>query len=55
MKAARLKLNSNMDSGLVYRVYQNQDQGPITLRVIHLDRFYNLPLMKKILHLSQEL
>ena len=31
-----------MESGLMYHVYQNQGQGPIT----PLDRFYNLPLMK---------
>ena len=35
-----------MDFGLLHRVYQNQGQGPITLGVTSLDRFYNLPLMK---------
>ena len=30
----------------MYHVYQNQGQGPITLRVTSLDMFYNLPFMK---------
>ena len=29
----------------MYRAYQNQHQGPITLRVTYLDEFYNLPFM----------
>ena len=46
MKAIKLKLGIHMESGLLYRVYQNRGQGPITLGVISLDRLYNLPLMK---------
>ena len=30
----------------MYCVYQNQGQGPLTLGVTSLDRFYNLLLMK---------
>ena len=33
----------------MYRVYQNQGQGPITLRVTTLDRFYNFAINEKIL------
>ena len=43
----KLKLGTHMDSGLLYRVYQNQDQGLTTLGVTSLDRFYNLSLMEK--------
>ena len=39
-----------MHSGLMYRVYQNQGQEPITLGVTSLDRFYILPLMKSFRH-----
>ena len=39
-----------MDSGLLYCVYQNQDQGPTTLEVTSLDRFFNLPLTKNFCH-----
>ena len=46
MKAVKLKLGTHMDNGLMYRVNRNQGQGPITLGVTFLDRFYNLPLMK---------
>ena len=46
MKALKLKLGKHMDSGLLYRVYQNQDQGSITLGATSLDRFYKFPLMK---------
>ena len=49
-KALKLKLGTCMHSGLMYPVYQNQGQGPITLRVASLDRFYNLPLMKNFHH-----
>ena len=35
-----------MDNGRMYRLYQNQGQGPITLRVTSLDMVYNLPSMK---------
>ena len=45
MKAVTLKLGTHMDKWLMYSVYQNQHQGPITLRVTYLDRFYNLPFM----------
>ena len=34
MKAVKLKLGTHMDSGLMYRVYQNQCQWPITQRYI---------------------
>ena len=47
MKAIKLKHDRHMDSGLMYCVYQNQGQGPIALGATSLDRFYNLPLMKK--------
>ena len=42
MKAVKLKPVTHMDSGLMYFVYENQDQGPITLGVKSLDRLYNL-------------
>ena len=45
-KGYKLKLGTHIPSGLVYCVYWNQGQGPITLGVTSLDRFYNLPLMK---------
>ena len=45
MKAVMLKLDTYMDNGLMYYVYQNQGQKLITLGVTSLDRFYNLPLM----------
>ena len=47
MKALKLKQYTHMDSGLLYRVYQNLGQGPITLGVSSFDRFYKFPLMKK--------
>ena len=50
MKAVKLKLGTHMDNGLMYKVYHNQGQGPITLGVTSLDRFYNLPLMKSFHH-----
>ena len=34
----------------MYHVYQNQGEGPITLRVTFLDRFYNLPFLKSFRH-----
>ena len=34
MKAVKLKHGTHMDSGLMYFVYQNQGQGPITLSYI---------------------
>ena len=46
MKAVKLKLGIHMDNGLMYRVYQNQGKGSITLGVTVLDRFYNFPWMK---------
>ena len=50
MKAVKLKLGIRVDSGVMYRVYQNHAQGPLTLEVTSLDRFYNLPLMKNLRH-----
>ena len=47
MIALKLKLGTHIYSGLLYHIYQNQGQGPITLGVTFLDRLYNLPLMKK--------
>ena len=46
MKAVKLKLGIHMDNGLVYRVYQNQGKGLITLGVTVLDMFYNFPWIK---------
>ena len=46
MKVIKLKLGTHMDNGLMYHVYQNQGQGPITLGVTSFDKFYNLPLME---------
>ena len=46
MKVVKLKLGTQMDNGLMYRVYQNQGQGPITLCITFFDRFYDSPLMK---------
>ena len=50
MKALKLKLGTHMNSGLLYYAYQNQGQGPITLGVTSLDRFYKYPLMKIFCH-----
>ena len=50
MRGVKLKPGIHMDNRLMYSVYQNQGQGPITLGVISLDRFYNLPLMKNFRH-----
>ena len=50
MKAVELNLGTHVDNGLMYRVYQNQDQGSITLAVTSFDRFYNLSLMKNFRH-----
>ena len=33
-----------MDSGLMYSVFRNQGQGPITCRLKSLDRFYDTML-----------
>ena len=56
MKTVKVKLSTHMENGLMCRVYLNQGQRPICLGVTWLERFYNLPLMKKISsHLSQEL
>ena len=35
---------------VLYCVYQNQSQGPITLGVTSLDRFYKFPLVKIFCH-----
>ena len=50
MKALKLKLDTCIDSGLLYYVYQNQGQGPITLEVTSHDRFYKFPFMKNSCH-----
>ena len=50
MKAVKLKLGTHMDSGLVYRVYQNQGQGPITLWANPLIGFRISLLMKYFCH-----
>ena len=34
VKAVKLKLGTHRDNGLMYAVYPNQGQGPITLGVI---------------------
>ena len=34
-----LKPGTYMESGLMYRIYRNQGQGPITHGVKYLDRF----------------
>ena len=39
MKARKLKVCINMDNDWMYRVYQNKDQGSITLGVMSLCRF----------------
>ena len=39
----KLKPDTHMDSGLMYCVYWNQGQGPITFGVKSCGRFYNLP------------
>ena len=46
VRATKMKLGTHIPSGLMYCVYQNQGQGPITLGVASLNRFYNVPLMK---------
>ena len=43
VRNTRLKPGTHVDSGLMYCVYRIQGQGPIKI-----DRFYNLPSMKKI-------
>ena len=37
------KFSSHMESVLMYCIYQNQSQKPISLGISSLDRFYNLP------------
>ena len=39
-KVTKLKPGTHMDSWLMYHVYQNQGQGPITHAVKFLDKFY---------------
>ena len=46
MEAVKLKLGTHMDNELMYPIYWNQGEGPMTLGVTSLDRFYSLPLMK---------
>ena len=50
MEAVKFKLGKHKDNGLMYHVYQNLSQGPTTLRVTYLDKFYNLPLKKNFHH-----
>ena len=38
------KVETEVDSGLMCRVYQNRGQVPITLRVTSLHRFYNFAI-----------
>ena len=38
-KATMLKPGTYMENGLMYRIYRNQGQGPITHGVKYLDRF----------------
>ena len=51
MEAVKLKVGILMDSGWMYGVYLNQGQGPITLTVTSLDRFYNFAIREKFCHL----
>ena len=46
MKAVKLELGKHMNNGLMYHIYKTHGQGPITIGVTSLDRFYSLPLMK---------
>ena len=39
-KVTKLKPGTHMKMGLIYNVYQNLGQGPITCGVKSLDRFY---------------
>ena len=50
MKAGKLKIGMHLDNGLMYCVYENQGQRPITLGVTSHDRFYSLPFMKHFGH-----
>ena len=43
MKAVKLKPDIHMDSRLMYCVYKNQGQEPITPGNKFPDRFYNMP------------
>ena len=47
IRDTRLKPGTHKNSRLMYCVYQNQGQEPITLGVDFLDRFYSLAYMKK--------
>ena len=55
MKAVKLKLGTHMDSGLLYCVYKNQCQWPITLGVTSFDRFTIFIYENSLSHFSQEL
>ena len=46
-ESCKLKTGKQMDSGLMYPIYQNQGQGPISLRVTYLDTFYNSAIIEK--------
>ena len=50
VKAVKLKLGLHMDNGLIYCVYHNQGQGPITIGITSIDRLNNLPLMNNFHH-----
>ena len=52
MKAIKLNLGAHMDSGLMYYVYRNQGQWPITHGVKSLDRFYVAMLLCPTVMLS---
>ena len=43
MKTVKVKLfGTHMDSGLMYRVYKNQGQGPITLKSYNFVKFMSI-------------
>lgn len=46
MKPRKLKVHINMDSGWMYFVYENRDQGSITLQVMSLDMFSNFAFLE---------
>ena len=50
MKAVKMILSTHMDSGLMYRLYQNQDQWSITLRATYLDMLYNFAINEILCH-----
>ena len=52
MKARKLKARINMDNDWMYPVYQNRDQGFITLGVMSLGRFSKKKKKKKYILLN---